>query len=579
MFKPQGKHSTDQSTNSVSRRTFLKLIGVSLGSSALLTACAPVAAPAAVAPAAAPTTAPVVEAAAPASAVDGMMRPGGTPKRGGTLRTAFGVTTAHYDMHQGGSASVLTHMYNNLVRLNLVDGLQTIIPDLATSWDVAPDGLTYTFHLREGVKFHDGVVFSADDVVATFNRIINPPEGIVIPFKNDMAMVSSVEAVDPMTVKFTLNSPRAYFLTMLTGTNMIIYSKATLEANNNDLREVQVAPGTGAFKFVEYKTAEKWTLERNPDYWDSELPYLDKIEMIHVAAWSDRGTAVLTDQADLSWNVSFETWSEGEKNPDDVQVKKLANFGAYWMLINTKKEPFGDARVRRAIHLGISRQNIIKAFGTQEQINLTRWMPYGDPYATAPEEIAKLPGYREDKTADIEEAKKLLADAGFPDGIKDVEILAASGPQAELLATAIQDMLKRNLNIEATIRIIERAQLPEEEKAGNFMLVIDTPAGPSISDMAPPANNWWRTGGASNWGGYSNPAFDTLLDQIDVEIDVAKRQDLINQALDLLDQDVPWFLIGFTYHLPMWRTKLKGTGLELRTFALWSRLETAWIDA
>lgn len=579
MFKPQGKHSTDQPTNSVSRRTFLKLIGVSLGSSALLTACAPAAAPAAVAPAAAPTAAPVAEAAAPASAVDGMMRPGGTPKRGGTLRTAFGVTTAHYDIHQGGTTSVLTHMYNNLVRLNLVDGLNTIIGDLATSWEMAADGLSYTFNLREGVKFHDGAAFSAEDVVATFNRIINPPEGVVIPTRTNYSMLAGVEAIDPMTVKFTLSSPRAYFLNLLADPGMVIYSKATLEANNNDLREVQVAPGTGAFKFVEYLTAEKWTLERNPDYWDSELPYLDKIEMLHVAAWSDRGTAVLTDQADLSWNVSFETWSEGEKNPDNVQVKKLANFGAYWMLINTKKEPFGDARVRRAINLGISRQNIIKAFGTQEQINLTRWMPYGDAHSTPPEEIAQLPGYREDKTADIEEAKKLLADAGFPDGIKDVEILAASGPQAELLATAIQDMLKRNLNIEATIRIIERAQLVEEEKAGNFTLVIDVPAGPSISDFSPLANIGWRTGGSNNYGGYSNPAFDTLLDQIDVEIDVAKRHDLVSQAMDLLDQDPPWFLIGFTFHLPMWRTTLKGTGMELRTFAQWSRLETAWIDA
>ncbi len=220
------------------------------------------------------------------------MRPGGTPKRGGTLRTAFGVTTSNYDIHQGASSSVLTHLYNNLVRLSLVDGLQSIIPDLATSWEVAEDGLTYTFTLREGVKFHDGAAFSADDVVATFTRIINPPEGGVVPMKNDVAVVQSVTAVDPQTVQFVLSSPRAYFLTLLTGPAMIIYSKKTLDDNKGDLREVQVAPGTGAFKFVEYKTAEKWTLERNPDYWDKELPYVDKLEMIHVPAWSDSGTAV-----------------------------------------------------------------------------------------------------------------------------------------------------------------------------------------------------------------------------------------------------------------------------------------------
>jgi len=296
-----------------------------------------------------------------------------------------------------------------------------------------------------------------------------------------------------------------------------------------------------------------------------------------VPAWSDRGTAVLTGQADLSWNVSFETWSEGEKRKDTVAVNKLPNFGAYWALFNVKQKPFDDPRVRRAIQLGVSRQNLIKAFGTQEQINLTRWIPYGDPFATTPEEIAKLPGYREDKTADIAEAKKLLADAGFADGLKDIEILAATGPQAELLAPAFQDMLARNLNIQTKIRTIERAQLVEEEKKGTFAIVIDTP-GHGISDISPRANLWWRTGGSQNFGGYANKDFDALLDKIDVEIDKDKRTALINQALDLLDQDPPWFLMGYTYHLPMWSAAVKGMMMGNRVFSEWGRFETAWLD-
>ncbi|MBX3015984.1 MAG: ABC transporter substrate-binding protein [Caldilineaceae bacterium] len=556
----------------VSRRRFLQLVSAGVTVSALI-ACAPTAQPEQAAPAAA---APVV-AESPGTVENGMMRPSGTPKPGGTLRAAFGVTTAHYDMHQGGSASVLCQVYSTLVRRNLVDGLRTVIPDLAESWEVTEDGLTYTFALRQGVTFHDGTPFTAEDVVASFERILNPPEGIVIPIRADLEMVDSIEKVDDFTIKLHLSSPRAYFLDLLAGVSMVIYAKKTLEEHNNDLREVLLAPGTGAFKFVEYKTAEKWTFERNADYWDSELPYTDRLELLHVPAWSDRGTAVLTDQADLSWNVSAETWAEGESRGDIVQVNRLANFGAYWMIFNLNKEPFGDARVRRAIQLGISRQNLIKAFATQEQINLTRWIPYGDPYATPAAAIAELPGYREDKTVDLEEAKQLLADAGFPDGIQGVEILAAAGPQAELLAPAFQDMLARNLNIQAEIRIIERAQLVEEQKVGNFTLVIDTP-GHGISDISPRANLWWRTGGSQNWGGYSNADFDALLDQIDVEIDQAKRQDLIKQALDVLDQDPPWFLAGYTFHLPMWRNTVKGMLFNDRIFAEWGRLETAWLD-
>lgn len=559
----------------LSRRTFIQLLGAGASLGVLAACAAPASAPAAEAPAAEAPAA--VAAEAQGTAENGLMRPSGTPKRGGTLRTAFGITTAHYDMHQGGAAAVLCQVYSTLVRRNMVDGLRTVIPDLAESWEVAEDGLTYTFTLRQGVTFHDGAPFTADDVVASFARILNPPEGIVIPIKADMGMVDSVEKVDDFTVTFNLSSPRAYFLDLLAGVTMVIYSKQTLEANNNDLREVLLAPGTGAFKFIEYKTAEKWTFERNPDYWDTELPYVDTIEMIHVPAWSDRGTAVLTDQADLSWNVSAETWAEGESRGELVQVNKLANFGAYWVIYNLQQEPFGDPRVRRAIHLAVSRQNLIKAFATQEQINLTRWIPYGDPYATAADAIAQLPGYREDKSADLEEAKALLAEAGFPDGMDGLEILAATGPQAELLAPAFQDMLARSLNIKAEIRTIERAQLVEEQKAGNFTMVIDTP-GHGISDISPRANLWWRTGGSQNWGGYSNADFDALLDQIDVEIDQAKRADLINQALDVLDQDPPWFLAGYTFHLPMWRNQVKGMLLNDRIFAEWGRFETAWLD-
>lgn len=559
----------------LSRRQFLQVTGGAAGV-ALLAACAP--------PAAAPTG-PVAQEAqpaapapeAPGTAEGGLLRPGGNPKRGGTLRVAVGVTTSNYDIQQGAAVHVLCNFYNNLVRLNPLDGLRSIIPDLATSWEVADDGLAYTFTLREGVTFHDGEPFSADDVVATFNRILHPPEGVVIPLRADMGMVDSVEKVDEMTVRFNLNSPRAYFLNLLAGTAMVIFSQKTLEENNYDLREVQVAPGTGAFRFVEYLTAEKWTMERNPDYWDQELPYIETLEYLHVPAWSDRGTAVLTDQADMSWNVSFETWSEGENRADIVQVNKLANFGAYWVLFNNKREPFNDPRVRRAIHLAVSRQNLIAAFGTQEQMNLTRWIPYGDPYATPPEEIAQLPGYRADKSADIETAKQLLADAGFADGISGVELLAATGPQAELIAPAFQDMLLRTLNIQTEIRAIERSQLVEEERNGNFTLVVDT-YGHGLSDISPRANLWWRTGGSQNWAGYSNPDFDALLDQIDVEIDTGRRQELINQALDILDQDPPWYLVGYTWHLPMWRNPVKGLELNNRAFAEWGRIEPVWLD-
>lgn len=506
----------------------------------------------------------------------GLMRPtDGTPRRGGTLRLCFGVTVPHYDIHQGASSAVLGHLYNNLIRYNLVDGLKTIVPDLAEKWEMSSDGLTYTFKLRSGVKFHDGTSFSADDVVATFTRIINPPSGIAIPMRNLFSEVDKVEKVDDMTVKFSMKKAQAFFMEILAGPDVVIYPKKWLDEKNGDLRK-DIAPGTGAFKYKDYKQAEKWTFVRNTEYWDKDLPYVDQLELLHVPAWSDRGTAVLTGQSDMTWNASRETWAEGDKH--NVAVNKLPNFGAYVVIFNTKQKPFDDPRVRRAIHLAINRPDLIKAFITQEWIDLTRWVPHGDEFATPPEKIATLPGYRQDNSQDIAEAKKLLADAGYADGIKDVDFLSASvPPHSQIMAPAIQDQLKRALGIETKIRVQERSLLVEQEKSGKFGMVLDTPGGP-IPDFSPIANLFFKTGASQNWGSYSNAKFDELLAKSDGELDPAKRRGYLDQMQDLLDQDPPWLLIGYTYHLPMWQQYVKGLAMDKRIFAQWGRVETAWID-
>ncbi len=541
-----------------SRREFLKLSGLGATSTLFL--------------------APWAAAAAPTTISGPKMRaPEPNPKRGGTLRTAFGVTTQHFDLHQGASAyAVLCQLYNNLVILNLSDGIRTVIPDLAARWTVSQDGKIYTFDLREGVKFHDGTPFSSADVLVSFQRIITPPQGIVSQNRDLFNVVDKIDAPDAKTFRFVLKEPRVYFLELLADPSMVIYSKKSLDENQGDLRKV-IAPGTGPFMFKEHKQAEKWTFARNPNYWDPELPYLDSLEMLHVPAWTDRGTAVLTGQADMSWNVSIETFGEGEKRKDIVSGKKLYNFGAYAVLFNCKKKPFDDPRVRRAIHLAVSRQDLIKAFQTQEPIDNTRWVPHGDKYALSTQEILKLPGYRADKSQDVPAARKLLAEAGYADGIKGVDLLVASvAPHSEILAPAFQDQLKRTLNIEAKIRVAERALLVQEQQQGNYGFVIDTP-GHLLSDIVPLASDYFKTGGSRNWAKFSDPNFDRLLAQADSETDSGRRARLIRQMEDLLDQEPPWVMIGYTFHLPMWRNGVKGLALDRRVRAQWGRLDTAWM--
>ncbi|NBT95049.1 MAG: hypothetical protein EBT47_08635 [Chloroflexi bacterium] len=273
----------------------------------------------------------------------------------------------------------------------------------------------------------------------------------------------------------------------------LLYSKKVLDENKGDLKKV-MAPGTGAFQFKEHRPAERWIMERNPNYWDAELPYLDQIELIHVPAWTDRGTGVLSGQLDMSWNISRETWDEGAKRKAQFGANRLGNYGCYAVMFNTKRGPLADPRVRRAIHLAVSRQDLITAFETQEMINLTRWIPYGNPLATPSDEISRLPGYRANKKDDIAEAKKLMAEAGYANGIKGLDFCVASvAAHAEILGPAFQDQLKQTLNIDCNIRITERALQIEDEQKGNFDIVLDTP-GHTMGDLAVIGNAVFRTG-------------------------------------------------------------------------------------
>jgi len=174
-------------------------------------------------------------------------------------------------------------MYDNLIRRNPVDSGQTIIPDLAHSWEIAPDGKTYTFFLRKGVKFHDGGDLTAEDVKATYARIIWPQTGFSSPRTPLFSTVSEINVRDAHTIEFTLHEarPQSFMLGAFASGWNVIVRKKTLEDNNYNLRQVMDYPGTGPFRHKKRVDKEVWVMERNPDYWNEGLPYLDGIEFYH----------------------------------------------------------------------------------------------------------------------------------------------------------------------------------------------------------------------------------------------------------------------------------------------------------
>jgi ABC-type transport system substrate-binding protein len=237
--------------NSIDRRAFIKRAGA-VGAGAV--------------------AASRIQAPRSAAAQDATLRPDPAAKRGGMLRYAVHNAPAHFDVHQSGTVANIgpqSPMYDTLLRRSPKDG-QTIIPDLAWKWEISPDGKRYTFHLRKGVKFHDGADFTADDVKATYDRIVHPPKGVVIPRTPLFSTVGEIVVLDPHRIEFRLTEarPKAFMLGSFASGWNIIVRKKTLEDNQFNLRQVMNYPGTGPFRHVSRKDKEVWIQERNPDYWN-----------------------------------------------------------------------------------------------------------------------------------------------------------------------------------------------------------------------------------------------------------------------------------------------------------------------
>jgi peptide/nickel transport system substrate-binding protein len=208
-------------------------------------------------------------------------------KPGGVLRVGMPNRAPHFDLHQSGTIfnlGTMGCMFDNLIRHDPRDSGKTIIPDLAHRWQISQDNKTYTFFLRKDVQFHDGAELTSEDVKATFDRIVKPPSGISIPRSILFKAVSEINAPDKYTVEFKLSEarPTNFIMAAIASGWNVIVRKKTLEDNNYNLRKVEVYPGTGPFRSVRRVENEIWVMEKNRNYWNKGLPYLDGIEFYHV---------------------------------------------------------------------------------------------------------------------------------------------------------------------------------------------------------------------------------------------------------------------------------------------------------
>jgi ABC-type transport system substrate-binding protein len=489
----------------------------------------------------------------------------------------------HFDVHQSGTINNLGSqgcMFDNLVRHDPRDSGKTIIPDLAHSWEIARDGKTYTFFLRKGVQFHDGAELTAEDVKATFDRIAKPPQGINIPRSILFKTVGEINARDKYTVEFKLSEPRppSFMMAAIASGWNVIVRKKTLEDNNYNLRKVEIYPGTGPFRSVRRVENEVWVLEKNPNYWNKGLPYLDGIEFYHALPFStELGSAILSGRVDYIRITDPVTARKAKATPGlSTTAFNQSVIQGTW--VNSKRKPFDDPRVRRALHLAFDRPALIDVVKDVTPMRVGGFIYPFSEFATPPDELGKRLGYQEDSTAALKEARALMAAAGHADGLKGLDFLVRDVASFKLWAQAIQAMLQEGLNVQCNLRTVVESVWFDDAVNGHYDLAI----GAIVSTLLDPSdyfNAWYRTGGPQNYSFWDNEKFNALVDQIDREVDPAKRSALVRQTEAIMEENPPVLPVAWEKINDVWYDYVKGHN-PYDYFGIYDvvREDTFWLD-
>jgi len=535
-------HATDrQSPVTVDRRTFLKRAGA-VGAGAVV--------------------ASRLSAPGPALAQDATFRPDPGAKRGGTLRYGILTAAAHFDVHQSGTVANIgpqSPMYDTLLRRSPTDG-QTIIPDLAQRWEISPDGKRYTFHLRKGVKFHDGADFTAADVKATYERIVRPPKGVVIPRTPLFSTVGDIVVLDPHRIEFRLTEarPRAYMLGAFASGWNIIVRKKSLDDNQGNLRQVMNYPGTGPFKHVSRQDKEVWIMERNAGYWNKGLPSVDRLEIYNLPPFSpELGAAFLSGKVDYARLLDPVSWRKAkEMKGVTAAAFNQSVIQAFWT--NTvKNKALADPRVRRAIHLAMDRHTLVEVVKDTAPMQVGGFVYPFHEMSTPRPELEKKLGYQKDVTPAVQEARRLMKAAGHGNGLKGLDFVVRDIATFKLWAVAIQAMLKEHLNIECNLRVVQTSVWFDEAAAGNFDLAISAIVS-TLMDPSDIFSAWYGKNGPQNYSRWTNPAFHELAGQIERELDDSKRQAMVRKAEDILENDPPLIPVSYEQIYDAWYGKVRG---------------------
>lgn len=474
----------------------------------------------------------------------------------GTLRVGFvdgpeGLDPAYAVV--GASHQIIDLVYSGLTKL---DNNANPVPDLAESWTIDSTGTVYTFQLRAGVKFHDGTPLTADDVVYTFQRLKNPKTGYA--YATQVESIADVKALGPLTAQFTLSKPTGPFLTFLAFPGNFIVPKH-LAMSGPSLTSHPV--GTGPFKFVSYSPDRELILEANQNYYMPGIPRVEKLDIKYIADDTERANALLGGNIDFASRVGTKDYDNIVATPGFAGTEEV---GGRWFWIMTQDEtpPTNNPLVRLAISYAIDRQAMVDTlfFGHARPIlggPIPSWSWAYDKSTN----IIPLHG-------DIDRAKALLKQAGYPNGVRITMILGSTWQNLVEQGPLIKAMLAR-AGIDVTLTSMENPR---------YMDLVWSKGDYQISNMfwlsplADPDDFTYlnyRCGSGMNPQKFCDPKLDALLQQARYTNDKAARKALYTQATELLLKEMPLVPTVTATMLDAFSTKVKGWE-PMRTGMYWN---------
>ncbi len=509
--------------------------------------------------------------------------PASAQQRGGTL--VFTVPASDYttlDAHQEITFAVIhptAPHYSLLIRLDPTDPkAQKLEGDVAEGWTVSADGKTYTFKLHRNVKFHDGTPLTAQDVVASLEHIINPPPGVGGPRKPYYTMVESVTAQGDYTVVIKLKFPTGAFLPALSQPFNYLYQAKHLKEDPNWYKTHIM--GSGPFAFKSEQRGANWVGVRNENYFKKGLPYLDGFEAIFTPKENIEIQALRGGRSMIQFRGFPPAARDDLKAAlgDKITVQESTWNCGLFVIPNSFKKPFDDIRVRRALNLAIDRwggSDFLSKVAIAKTVGGYGFP--GHPLSMTNAELEQLPGYWRDAKKSKDEARRLLKEAGVPEGFKFKLNNRSTDQPYKFIATYVIDQWRQvGLNVEQVVFPTSAFYAMLDVDPPEFDTTMDFNCQSVVNPTADIQQFISKDRTDANHGHYTDRKLDQLFDAQMREPDFAKQKKLFNEFERYLNDQALYMTTLWWHRITIQSSKVQGWTITPSHY-LNQQLETVWL--